>query len=108
MLAFDASAEQAKLVEQAAASRTGRAAKTLVKEGRLRATLIALRKGTALGAHHVDGDVTLHVLKGEFEVRTQGRTVTARKDGIVVLSAGVKHEAIARRDTTVLITTAMR
>jgi quercetin dioxygenase-like cupin family protein len=108
VLTIDTATEEAKLVQQAVASRTGRAAKTFVKEGRLRVTLVALRKGTALGAHSVDGDITLHVLRGQFEVRTQDRTVRAGRGQVISLLAGVSHEAHAARDSSVLITTSLR
>ncbi len=108
MLTFDTSAEERRLRQQAAEARTGRAAKTFVKEGRIRLTLVALRKGTVLGAHQVEGDVTLHVLRGRLEVRTAREAVRAIKGGIIALQAGVSHEAEALRGSTVLITASMR
>jgi quercetin dioxygenase-like cupin family protein len=108
ILTFDVAAEGEALQQRAASASTSRAAKTLVKEGRLRATLIALRKGAALGAHSVEGEVTLHVLRGAFEVRTKGAEAVARAGGVIALQAGVRHEARALRDSTVLITTCMR
>lgn len=108
VIGFDTSAEEAPLRAQAAQANSGRAAKTMVKEGRLRVTLVALRGGTAFGAHQVEGDVTLHVLRGQFEVRTKEGTVQASKGSVIALQAGVPHEARAVRDSTVLITASMR
>lgn len=108
ILTFDIAAEGEALRQRAASARSGRAAKTLVKEGRLRATLIALRRGAALGAHGVEGEVMLHVLRGAFEVRTKDADAIARTDGVIALQAGVRHEARALRDSVVLITTSMR
>jgi quercetin dioxygenase-like cupin family protein len=108
ILTFDLRAESAALQQRAAAARTGRAAKTLVKEGRLRATLIALRRGTVLGAHGVEGEVLLHVLRGTFEVQTKDTAAVARAGGVIALHAGLRHDAHALRDSVVLITTAMR
>jgi quercetin dioxygenase-like cupin family protein len=108
MLTFDTSAEERRLRTQATHARTGRAAKTLVKEGRLRLTLVALRKGTVLGAHRVEGEVTLHVLRGRLEVQTEREAVRATKGSIIALQAGVPHEAEALSDSTLLITASMR
>ena len=107
-LTFDLAKEDATLRAQAAAAKSGRAAKTLVKEGRLRVTLIALRKGTALGAHAVQGDVTIQVLRGALELRIDDRPLRAARGAAVALQAGVRHDARATRDAAILITAAMR
>ncbi|MEX0786952.1 MAG: LuxR family transcriptional regulator [Dehalococcoidia bacterium] len=108
VLQLDASAEEAKLREQAARSKSGRAAKTLVKEGRLRVTLVALRKGTALGAHAVAGDVTIEVRRGAIEIGMDKTSVRASKGDLIALRARVRHDARALRDSTILITASMR
>ena len=107
-LSIDTASEEAGLREQAAKANTGRAAKTLVKQGQLRVTLVALRKGSVLSAHRVEGDVTIQVLRGQFEILTQDGAIRAAKGNIVALRAGVSHEAHAVRDSTILITTSMR
>jgi quercetin dioxygenase-like cupin family protein len=108
LMVFDTAAEEAKVRTQAASSKQGRGAKTLVKEGRLRVTLLGMRKGTALGAHNVDGEVSIQVLRGAIEIHTSEGAVRVRKGGLAVLHAGVRHDAHALQDTTALLTTAMR
>ena len=54
-LTFMLGAEDDTLREFAEDSKTGRAAKTLVKDGPLRITLVALKKGTVLPPHHAPG-----------------------------------------------------
>jgi quercetin dioxygenase-like cupin family protein len=108
VVTLDLQEEEAKLWALATTAASGRAAKTLLKQGRIRLTLVALRRGAKLSTHQVEGDVTLHVLRGKFEVRTKQRNVRAAKAGLLALQAGLSHEALALRDSTVLITTAMR
>jgi quercetin dioxygenase-like cupin family protein len=108
LLQFDIAREDAELQRKAADAKTGRAAKTLVKEGRIRMTLIALRKGASLGAHQVEGDVSVHVLRGAFELRTESERTRASKGSAVVIQAGVQHDAVATRDTGILLTACMR
>ena len=108
VIVFDAATQEAKVRQWSAASKTGRAAKTLVKEGQLRVTLMGLRKGTVLGSHQVEGEVSIHVLRGALEIRTDDGALRVPKGGIAVLHAGVRHDARALRDTSILLTTSMR
>ena len=108
VIVFDTATQEAKVHGWAAASKTGRAAKTLVKEGQLRVTLIGLRKGTVLGSHQVAGELSIHVLRGALEIRTTAGSVRVPKGGIAVLHAGVRHDALALRDASILLTTSMR
>ncbi len=111
VLVFDTATEALKVREQSASSKQGRGAKTLVKEGRLRVTLLGLRKGRqgqVLGVHQVEGELSIHVLRGALEIRTSEGAVRVAKGGLAVLHAGVRHDARALLDTTVLLTTSMR
>lgn len=108
VLRFRLTAEDARLREQATASRAGRAGKTLVKEGPLRITQVALRKGTPLQAHQVAGAVSLHVQRGRLRVTTSGEAMDLGPGELVVLEAGVSHAATALRDCAILITMAMQ
>jgi len=108
VLQADLAAEEAALREKAATASSGRAAKTLVKEGRVRVTLVAMRKGTHLGAHGVEGDVTIQVVRGALEIGTSETRIRASKNDLVALRARLRHDARALSDTTILITASMR
>ena len=58
LLQFSLREEDGRLRAQAADARAGRSAKTLVKEGAIRVTLVALTKGTTLQTHQVAGATT--------------------------------------------------
>jgi quercetin dioxygenase-like cupin family protein len=106
-LSFSLRAEQSALRERALAARSGRAAKTLVKEGALRATLIALRKGVELTSHRVEGGVSIHVLSGRASFSLDGADSTVASGGLLVLGPGVTHSAEALSNCVLLITVAM-
>lgn len=108
VLSFSIALEDAVLRERAASAKSGRAAKTLVKEGRMRVTLVALRKDTALGGHAVQGEVTIQVLRGAVHIGFDDRDVRATKGSVIALQAGVAHDVWAVRDAALLITNAMR
>jgi hypothetical protein len=71
-------AEDDTLREFAEDSKTGRAAKTLVKEGRpLRITPVALKKGTVLLPHHVDGPISIQTIRGCLRLTTERKACDA-------------------------------
>jgi len=107
MLRFLVDAEDETLREFAQASKTGRAAKTLVKQGPLRVTLVALKKGTALPPHHVAGPVSIQILRGCLDLTTDNGAVDLPTGSLASLQAGLIHAAKARDDSAILITFAM-
>jgi len=95
------------LDERARSSKTGRAGKTLVKEGALRITQIALRTGSALGSHQVSGALSVQVLRGRLRMTTTDGELWLERGELVALDAGVAHAAEAMSDCALLITMAM-
>ena len=108
ILRFRLAAEDARLREQASTSKAGRAGKTLVKEGPLRITQVALRKGTALQGHQVAGAISLHVRRGRLRLTTAEGVLDLGAGELVVLDAGVAHAATALSDCVILITMAIQ
>ncbi len=107
VLSFALSAEDAALRERATAAKSGRTAKTLIKEGRLRVTLIAMRRGAVLGAHQVGGVVSIHVVRGRARVSAAGANTELASGGLLVLQEEVTHTAEALADCALLVTVAM-
>ena len=108
VLRFRLTAEDVRLREQASTSKAGRAGKTLVKEGPLRITQVALRKGTPLQAHQVAGAISLHVLRGRLRLTIAGGALDLGAGELLVLDAGVAHAATALIDCVILITMALK
>ncbi len=96
------------LIEKARKARSGRTAKTLVKEGRLRLILVALRSGSGMKKHSVDGPASVHVLLGAVDFHRGGHKTSAGPGSVVVYDAGVEHDVHARRDSAFLITMSYR
>jgi quercetin dioxygenase-like cupin family protein len=105
-LQFSLGQEQEMLLERARGSKAGRTAKTLVKEGPLRLTLVALRKGARMAKHHVDGQASIHVLRGKLTIGTERGATDLSGGDVLVLNRGVEHAVGARTDCTFLITMA--
>lgn len=107
ILRFAIGAEERTLRALAGSSGAGRGAKTLVKEGPLRITLVVLRRGAALEEHQVAGPFSMHVLSGRLRVDTPSGTITLAAGDLAALDADVAHAAEALDDAAVLITVAM-
>ena len=104
LLSFELGAEAVALNESAELAKSGRTAKTLVKEGTLRVTLVAIRKGASLESHQVAGPVSIQALSGSLKLTTDAGTVDLSAGSLVVLGAGVTHSAEAIEDCTLLLT----
>lgn len=107
MLTFMLKAEDDSLRERAELSKEGRAGKTLVKQGALRITLVALKKGTVLRQHRVPGPVSIQTIRGCLRIITDKGDVDIPPGGLVALDAGVVHTAKAHNDCTIMVTVSM-
>jgi quercetin dioxygenase-like cupin family protein len=107
MLAFSLRKEEEALRQRAQTASSGRAAKTLVRADPLRVTLISLRKGVSLGAHHAEGAVSIHALRGRVRVTAATYEVVLETGDLAVLQEEVTHSADALTDCTLLITVGM-
>jgi quercetin dioxygenase-like cupin family protein len=72
---------------------TGRNARTLVKEGPLRITLIALAAGGQIAVHRAQAPVSIQVLRGalRMQVGQSAAAVDLAAGELLVLGAGVEH-----------------
>ncbi len=85
-------------------TRSGRTARTLVKEGPLRLTMLALAAEGDLPEHSTDGPVSIHILKGSAVFHVMGIDYTLATNDILVLAPGVRHSARSAEGCTFLLT----
>lgn len=71
----------------------GRSARTLVKEGPLRLTIMALGPGGELAPHATDDTVSIHVVEGDVTFVAVNDVYPLVCDDILVLAPGVEHAA---------------
>lgn len=84
----------------------GHYAKTLFKKSDFRMVLIMMDQGAVLKEHHADGTISVQVLKGSIDFRTEGKSSTLQTNGILMLGASIKHEVEAREASAFLLTIA--
>src|SRR5262245_15963924 len=82
-------------------------ARTLLKQGKLRIVLRALRKGASLPEHTTDGETALQVLSGRIAVDADGERHELRKGQLMGLDFQVTHDLEALEDSCVLLTVSM-
>lgn len=85
VLRFELDPEEQQLRTRAHRSNSGRAAKTLVKEGPLRIALAVLEPGAALEEHKVAGPVSIHVLHGVLKLSAPQGEVEIGPGGLIAL-----------------------
>ena len=93
-----------RMIDQALLAKHGRSARTLVKEGPLRLTLMAIGAGGNLPAHRTEGPVTIHVLEGAVTFDANGKSYPLTAGDVLVLAAGVEHAARSATGTLFLLT----
>ena len=91
VLAFDLTDEM-RVVRAELDAGHGRIARTLVKEGPLRLTLIGVRAGGGLHEHVAEGPVTIQALEGTIVVRAGSDVRTLIAGGLMALDNGVRHD----------------
>ena len=98
-------ADELRIVHEQLAT-TSRTARTLVKNGPLRATLMGLGAGGELARHSADGPITVHVLEGTIEFEAEGRTWPLPAGSLFALDAGIAHGVRSRDGGIFLLTVA--
>ena len=79
------------MIDPSLLARHGRSARTLVKDGPLRLTLIALAASDRMPSHRAEGPVTIHLLVGEVVFDVEEREYPLVPGEVLVLAAGVRH-----------------
>ncbi len=96
----------AMMIDQDLLAKHGRSARTLVKEGPLRLTLMGLARGGFLPAHSTDNPVSIQVLDGAVTFYALDDTYALRAGDVLIFAAGVEHAARSVDGATFLLTVA--
>jgi quercetin dioxygenase-like cupin family protein len=92
------------MIDQGLLARHGRSARTLVKDGPLRLTLIALAAGGDMPSHQADGPVTIHLLEGDVVFDVEERKYPLVPGEVLVFAPGVRHGARSSGGCMLLLT----
>lgn len=91
-------------LDQDLLARHGRTARTIVKEGPLRLTVMGIAAGGVLPAHRTDAHVSVHLLDGDVTFSARGREYPLRAGDVLIFAPGVEHEARSAAGGVFLLT----
>ncbi len=77
---------------------------TLAKYAHMRVVLVALKKGTSLREHRVEGPMSLSVLSGKINVAVSGVSYDLFSKGLLTLKKSVPYDISARSNSLFLMT----
>jgi quercetin dioxygenase-like cupin family protein len=102
-LTFDLGAEIEQLRQDPGYARSGRAGRTLVKEGALRLTLVVLADGVEVGTHQADSPMTLQPIEGRLRYRIDDDRFEIGRGQLLYFGPGHAQDIRALEDTALLL-----
>ena len=88
--------------------RQGHIQKTLYRLGRTTTAIFAFDAGGGLDQYTVEGEATVHVLKGRLRVTTPSKTYDLGPNQLLLLDPGVPHDLSAEEATRLLMTVVLK
>ena len=104
VLSFHLGEERARVNDRVLLERSGRNARTLVKNGPLRVTLVMLQGGGEIAPHRAAGPITVQVLDGDLQFNAAGQDHRLAAGDLLVLDAGVEHHVASEKGGAFLLT----
>ena len=86
--------------------RGSRQARTLIKAGPLRVTLVTMAAGGQIAEHHAEGPITVHVLSGSIRITASGTDYDLEAGQLLMAGPGVRHSVSSRAGGSFLLTVA--
>jgi quercetin dioxygenase-like cupin family protein len=83
-----------------------RTARTLVKNGPLRVTVVTLRAGGGIPTHRADGPITVQPLAGRIRFTAAGQEYDLGPGQILALDSAIDHAVVSDAGATFLLTLA--
>ncbi len=104
VLVFSLDEEREHAADSAALDRSGRNARTLLKSGALRVTLVVLAAGGEIAEHEADGPITVQPVSGRIRFTAQGQDHDLGPRQLLALGAGIRHSVSSESGGAFLLT----
>ncbi len=108
MVKMDLSEYRAKIKDEKTWKEGDRTAITLFKSDSMRIVLIALHAGSEMKTHTAPGIISVQVLSGRINFRTERQTAELSEGQMLTLHKGVPHSVLAYEESTFLLTMALQ
>jgi quercetin dioxygenase-like cupin family protein len=105
VLVLDLAVQRELVADPAILERSGRGARTLVKNGPLAVTLITLAPGGALAEHQAEGPITIQPLAGRLRFTAAGREHDIGPGELLSAAPRLRHAVASAEGATFLLTT---
>ena len=106
VMVFRLEQERERTADAETLKKHGRCARTLLKDGPLRVTLVVLGAGGRLAEHSADGPITVQPLDGVIRFTAKGDTTEVRQGELLAAGAGVPHLVTSEAGASFLLTVA--
>jgi len=93
-------------IDQTLLAAHGRSARTLVKDGPLRLTIMGLAAGGVLPAHRTEHPVSIQIVQGDVTFIALDQEYTLTAGDVLIFAAGVEHSAQSTGGAAFLLTVA--
>jgi quercetin dioxygenase-like cupin family protein len=104
VLVFDVEEERDRAADPSLVDRSGRNARTLIKDGPLRLTLVVVAPGGAIPEHQAEGPILVSPVRGEIRFTVDGRDYDLRPGQVLSCGPGVPHSVTSNEGGTFLLT----
>jgi quercetin dioxygenase-like cupin family protein len=84
--------------------RSGRNARTLLKMGPLRVTLVVLGPGGELAEHEAPGPITVQVVSGRITFMTEGERHDVGAGQLLAAGPAIRHSVVSAEGAAFLLT----
>jgi len=106
-LRFDLDEERERAADPELLAQHGRSARTLMKDGPLRVTLIAVGAGGEIAEHAAEGPITVQALTGSVTFTAAGEDHHIEPGELLALGAGVRHSVRSETGGSFLLTVSL-
>jgi quercetin dioxygenase-like cupin family protein len=104
VLVFEIDEERERAADPELLERSGRNARTLLKDGSLRVTLVVLGAGGELAEHEAAGPITIQVIEGRIRFRAADDEHDLIAGQLLAAGAGVRHQIRSTDGASFLLT----
>lgn len=104
ILVFDLDQERERAADPDLIDRSGRNARTLLKNGPLRVTLVVLGSGGELAEHEAAGPITVQVVEGRIRFSAGDEEHDLAPGQLLAVGPGIRHRVTSDRGATFLLT----
>lgn len=104
VLVFDLDEERERAADPDLIDRSGRNARTLLKNGPLRVTLVVLGSGGELAEHEAAGPITVQVVEGRIRFSAGDEKHDLAPGQLLAVGPGIRHRVTSDHGATFLLT----